>query len=120
MLSGSLAGCLAYTSVYPIDYTRCMISINKVPNNVKFWQTFNYLRKRDGFLKMYRGLSACLIGTFPYCGLKFYFFEYLQRITRKIAKKDSLGKIENLACGSGAGILACSITYPMDIMRKRR
>lgn len=52
-MSGAFAGALAYTAMYPIDYTRCMISINKVPSNIKFFEIFNYLKKRDGFLKMY-------------------------------------------------------------------
>ena len=61
--------------VYPIDYTRCMIAVNKVPGHIKFTKIFMYLRNRDGFFKMYRGLGASLFATIPYGAFKFFFFE---------------------------------------------
>lgn len=118
-MAGSLAGSLAYTVMYPIDYTWCMISINKVPSDIKFINIISYLWKRDGFLKFYWGLSACILGAFPYCGLKFFFFEYFKKAAWVFNKREELTKIENLFCGSLAGISACTISYPLEVLRKR-
>lgn len=82
LLAGSFGGSFAYAAVYPIDYCRTMVSINAVPAKTRFFDVFKYLYMRDGFFKMYRGLSATLLGTFPYCGFKFQAFEFLKNYRR--------------------------------------
>lgn len=74
LLAGSFSGTISYMCIYSIDYSRVMLSVNAIPQNLKLHQAYLYLLKNHGFLKMYRGLSATIIGSFPYCGLKFYFF----------------------------------------------
>lgn len=120
MLAGSLAGSTAYSIMYPIDYTRCMIAINKVPKQIKFLKIPIYLKNRDGFLRLYRGLGATILGIFPYCGLKFGFFEFNKNFIRNFRQKDKLNKLENLFAGSLSGMAALNIIYPLDLLRKRR
>lgn len=74
-----MAGTISFTLVYPLDYTRCMIAVNKVPSHIKFTKIFMYLKNRDGFFKMYRGLGASLISTVPYGAFKFFFFEQYKK-----------------------------------------
>lgn len=75
LLAGCFGGGFAYTTVYPIDFSRTMIAINSVPSDISFIKTFSFLWKKYGFMNMFKGLGATWVGVFPYVGLKFYFYE---------------------------------------------
>ena len=120
LFAGAIGGGLAYNFVYPIDFARTMVSINSVPNDIPFFKILNHLRKKYGFFNMYKGLGANWVGVLPYCGLKFFFFEYFKSFFQKFRNIEKLGKSDNLIAGGLAGALACTITYPLDVIRKRR
>lgn len=62
-------------------------------------------------------LSApSLYGIFPYAGLKFYFYEEMKSHVPEEHKKDITVK---LICGSVAGLLGQSFTYPLDVVRRQ-
>ena len=120
LVAGCFGGGWAYTVVYPIDFSRTMLALDGVPKNVSFWRTFYYLQQRFGFFNMFKGLSATWLGIFPYTGLKFYFFELFKKKMRKMKKTKKLTNEENFICGGGAGGVACVLTYPLDVLRRRR
>ena len=59
-------------------------------------------------------------GIFPYVGLKFAFYEGFKNKYSKIKNKTKLTAVENLILGGIAGTCAVSITYPTDLIRRRR
>lgn len=61
-------------------------------------------------------VGPSLYGIFPYSGLKFYFYEEMKRHVPEDHKKDVTVK---LACGSVAGLLGQTITYPLDVVRRQ-
>lgn len=62
-------------------------------------------------------LSApSLYGILPYAGLKFYFYEEMKSHVLEEHKKDIAIK---LACGSVAGLLGQTFTYPLDVVRRQ-
>lgn len=66
-------------------------------------------------------LFACdtapsLYGIFPYAGLKFYFYEEMKRNVPAEHKNDISLK---LVCGSVAGLLGQTLTYPLDVVRRQ-
>jgi solute carrier family 25 protein 16 len=62
-------------------------------------------------------LSApSLYGIFPYAGLKFYFYEEMKRHVPEEHKKDIVVK---MVCGSVAGLLGQTFTYPLDVVRRQ-
>lgn len=62
-------------------------------------------------------LSApSLYGIFPYAGLKFYFYEEMKRHVPPEHKKSIVFK---LVCGSVAGVLGQTFTYPLDVVRRQ-
>lgn len=60
--------------------------------------------------------APSLYGIFPYAGLKFYFYEEMKRHVPVEHKKNVF---VNLACGSIAGLLSQTITYPLDVVRRQ-
>lgn len=71
----------------------------------------------DCFLKLHVDFSApTLYGIFPYAGLKFYFYEEMKTHVPENHKKDITVK---LVCGSIAGLLGQTFTYPIDVVRRQ-
>lgn len=60
--------------------------------------------------------APSLYGIFPYAGLKFYFYEEMKRHVPEEHKKDITVK---MICGSVAGLLGQTFTYPLDVVRRQ-
>lgn len=79
------------------------------------------LYRNYGLSRLYRGLPATCFGIFPYAGLKFFFFNYYREILSKsFFGAEESNAILNLVCGALAGCSAVSITYPTDLVRRRK
>ncbi|KAG6431711.1 hypothetical protein SASPL_109794 [Salvia splendens] len=77
---------------------------------------FSRIYKEAGMRGLYRGVAPSLYGIFPYAGLKFYFYEEMKRHVPDDRKKDIAVK---LVCGSVAGLLGQTFTYPLDVVRRQ-
>ncbi|KAM8784873.1 mitochondrial thiamine pyrophosphate carrier isoform 3-T3 [Rhynchonycteris naso] len=77
--------------------------------------------RTEGPLVFYKGLNPTLIAIFPYAGFQFSFYNYLQRICEWVmpAEGKKNGNLKNLLCGSGAGVISKTLTYPLDLFKKR-
>lgn len=60
--------------------------------------------------------APTLFGIFPYAGLKFYFYEEMKRHVPEDYKKSIVAK---LTCGSVAGLLGQTFTYPLEVVRRQ-
>jgi hypothetical protein len=60
--------------------------------------------------------APTLFGIFPYAGLKFYFYEEMKRHVPDDYKKSIMAK---LTCGSVAGLLGQTFTYPLEVVRRQ-
>ncbi|KAL4326062.1 hypothetical protein GQ457_11G017370 [Hibiscus cannabinus] len=77
---------------------------------------FSKTYKGSGLRGLYRGVAPSLYGIFPYAGLKFYFYEEMKRHVPDDQKKNIM---VNLVCGSVAGLLGQTFTYPLDVVRRQ-
>ena len=94
----------------------------------------NILRQ-EGIRGLYGGLTPTLVGIIPYAGISFATFETLKGTWRKRAKAkaEAAGEVwdpgapgaaqmpvtTRLLFGGLAGLFAQSMTYPLDIVRRR-
>ena len=69
---------------------------------------------------MFKGLSATWAGVFPYVGLKFYFFELFKNETERYYKGEEISELMTLVYGGLAGCFSTVLTYPLDVVRRRR
>lgn len=76
--------------------------------------------RSEGVLTFYRGLSPTLLAVFPYAGLQFYTYNIFKKLLAPPPKAGkSGGDLRSLVCGSGAGIISKTMTYPFDLFKKR-
>lgn len=130
LLAGSLSGGTAVLFTYPLDLVRTKLAYQVVDTpklNGKGAMSSEHVYKgiRDCFSKtyreagmrgLYRGVAPSLFGIFPYSGLKFYFYEEMKSRVPDDYRKNIMVK---LACGSVAGLLGQTFTYPLDVVRRR-
>ncbi|KAK8957321.1 Mitochondrial adenine nucleotide transporter ADNT1 [Platanthera zijinensis] len=130
LVSGSIAGGTAVLCTYPLDLVRTRLAYQVIkPSTTKFvglsssehvyhgiQDCLKKIYRKNGIRGLYVGVGPSLYGIFPYSGLKFYFYEEMKAHVPEEHKKDIVVK---LACGSVAGLLGQTITYPLDVVRRQ-
>ncbi|KAL6330982.1 hypothetical protein AAG906_009410 [Vitis piasezkii] len=130
LMAGSFAGGTAVLFTYPLDLVRTKLAYQVVGStklNIKgivhaeqayrgILDCFSKTYREAGVRGLYRGGAPALYGIFPYSGLKFYFYEEMKSHVPEKHKKDITVK---LACGSVAGLLGQTLTYPLDVVRRQ-
>ncbi|XP_057787622.1 mitochondrial carrier protein CoAc2-like [Salvia miltiorrhiza] len=130
LVAGSFAGGTAVLFTYPLDLVRTKLAYQVVESSKIAVQRhaqkdifyngirdcFSKIYKEAGMRGLYRGVAPSLYGIFPYAGLKFYFYEEMKRHVPEDHKKDITVK---LVCGSVAGLLGQTFTYPLDVVRRQ-
>ncbi|KAJ6923303.1 mitochondrial carrier protein CoAc2 isoform X1 [Populus alba x Populus x berolinensis] len=130
LVAGSFAGGTAVLLTYPLDLVRTKLAYQIVSSpkaNVNgvigtelvykgIRDCFSKTLKESGLRGLYRGVAPSLYGIFPYAGLKFYFYEEMKRHVPEEHKKDIVVK---MVCGSVAGLLGQTFTYPLDVVRRQ-
>lgn len=129
-IAGGLAGMAAQFSVYPIDTLKFRIQCAPLANlkdkNILF-NTAKQMFQDGGFFIFYRGLSAGLLGMFPYAALDLGTFSALKKwlISRQakemnIPEKDvTLSNLAVLPMGALSGSVGATAVYPINLLRTR-
>lgn len=126
--AGAAAGATATTMTYPLDMLRARFAASATAAKAPLVDVAALVRQR-GIVALYSGLSPTLIGIVPYGGISFATFETLKsmHIKSELTRAESLGEAPSsslpvtvrLFYGGMAGLLAQSITYPLDVVRRR-
>ncbi|KAF9920922.1 hypothetical protein FBU30_009118 [Linnemannia zychae] len=128
LTAGALAGLTSVAFTYPLDIVRTRLSIQSAQMaNTKeaqgalpgIWKTMVIIYKNGGgMVGLYRGLGPTLTGVAPYVALNFQAYEVLRayltppgEVAPSVAMK--------LVCGAVAGSFAQTVTYPLDVLRRR-
>ncbi|KAJ1926571.1 hypothetical protein IWQ60_003687 [Tieghemiomyces parasiticus] len=136
LTAGAGAGIASVAATYPLDIVRTRLSVQsgqldlqdlprdakgrpvipKLPGILDTMKTI--VRTEGGLLGLYAGLWPTLLGVAPYVALNFQCYEVLRKFfTPPGADSPTAGR--KLACGALAGSIAQTITYPLDVLRRR-
>ncbi|XP_056406247.1 mitochondrial thiamine pyrophosphate carrier isoform X2 [Hyla sarda] len=121
-LCGGLAACSATLAVQPLDTLRTRFAAQGEPKVYKtLRQAIVTMYTTEGAFTFYRGLCPTLLAVFPYAGLQFSSFNLLQRIWSWLfpSNHNQRDNLKSLLCGSGAGVISKTVTYPLDLFKKR-
>ncbi|XP_005998293.1 mitochondrial thiamine pyrophosphate carrier [Latimeria chalumnae] len=119
---GGLAACTATVAAQPLDILRTRFAAQGEP---KIYQSIRHavvsIYRNEGPLAFYRGLIPTLIAVFPYAGLQFSSYNLFQQLFSWIVPQNEAraGNLKNLVCGSCAGVISKTLTYPFDLFKKR-
>lgn len=134
LMAGSMAGITAVIFTYPLDMVRARLAF-QVKGELGYngiIHTFKTIyTKEGGFRGYYRGLLPTIVGMAPYAGFSFFTFETLKttglrHFPELLGKPSSdnpdvmvLKTPSSLLCGGIAGAIAQTISYPLDVTRRR-
>lgn len=125
LVSGSLAGAVSVVLTYPLDLTRAQLAVLKKKRDAhgkKIHQSFptvfknNY--KNGGMVGLYRGITPTLLGILPYSGIAFTINEQTKRRIHHATGREPT-TVERMQCGALSGLIAQSMTYPLEVTRRR-
>ncbi|ELU15657.1 hypothetical protein CAPTEDRAFT_187133 [Capitella teleta] len=134
LAAGSLAGMTAVMLTYPLDVIRTRLAFQVAGETVYagIFDAFRVMVTREGGLRaLYKGIVPTMLGMAPYAGLSFYCFEslkvlLLEKFPDLCGKPCSMGDGSlvliipaKLLCGGLAGALAQTVSYPLDVARRK-
>jgi solute carrier family 25 protein 42 len=122
--AGSAAGATATAIVYPLDLIRARYAAHwdKTKRYPSYVAAVRSIVHDEGPRALYSGLTPTLVGIVPYSGITFCAFETLTAAlagVRGLENAKQLQSSETFVCGAVAGLIGQSLTYPLDIIRRR-
>ncbi|KAJ4704571.1 Mitochondrial substrate carrier family protein [Melia azedarach] len=118
-VGGGLAGMTAASATYPLDLVRTRLAAQRQTIYYRgIWHSFHTICRDEGFLGLYKGLGATLLGVGPSIAISFSVYESLRSFWQSQRPSDSTVMV-SLACGSLSGIASSTATFPIDLVRRR-
>ncbi|KAG2296386.1 hypothetical protein Bca52824_043055 [Brassica carinata] len=117
-VSGGLAGITAASATYPLDLVRAAL----LHRNAMYYQgighAFRTICREEGFLGLYKGLGATMLGVGPTLAINFATYESLKSFWLSHRPDDST-LIISLGCGSLAGVASSTGLLFQALRRKQ-
>ncbi|GBF95829.1 mitochondrial carrier protein [Raphidocelis subcapitata] len=124
LIAGGVAGGLSRTAVAPLERLKILMQVqgnDKIYKGV--WQGLMHMARAEGVRGMMKGNWTNCVRIIPNSAMKFFTFEQLCRLMSdhqlETTGSGALTPGLRLAAGAGAGIVAMSATYPLDMVRGR-
>ncbi|EGV92351.1 mitochondrial thiamine pyrophosphate carrier [Cricetulus griseus] len=119
---GGLSAGAATLAVHPVDVLRTRLAAQgepKIYSNLR--DAVSTMYRTEGPLVFYKGLTPTVIAIFPYAGLQFSCYRSLKQVYDWVIPPDGkqTGNLKNLLCGCGSGVISKTLTYPLDLFKKR-
>lgn len=119
LLGGGLAGITAASATYPLDLVRTRLAAQKSVIYYRgIWHAIHTICREEGFIGLYRGLGATLLGVAPSIAISFSVFDTFKSSWLSQRPNDP-PVLVSFACGSISGIASSSATFPLDLVRRR-
>ena len=121
LFAGGLAGALAQTVTYPLDFIRARLTVDlRGEYNGGMWVAMAQVARTEGILSLYRGLLPSICGIVPYVGIDFAVYDTLKSSSMMPRRTDNdeptvPGK---LVAGGIAGAAGQTAAYPLDTVRR--
>ncbi|XAR71978.1 hypothetical protein NMG60_11018449 [Bertholletia excelsa] len=119
LVGGGLAGITAASMTYPLDLVRTRLAAQ---TNVTYyrgiWHALRIISQEEGVFGLYKGLGAALLGVGPNLAISFSVYDTLRSYWQS-QRPDESTVLVSLACGSLSGIASSTVTFPLDLVRRR-
>ncbi|KAG6487306.1 mitochondrial substrate carrier family protein B-like [Zingiber officinale] len=119
LLGGGLAGLTAASIAYPLDLVKTRLSVQ---TNTMYYKGISHalyaICRDEGIRGLYKGLGATLLGVGPNIAISYAAYETLRSQWQSERPSDS-PVLVSLGSGSLAGIASSTVTFPLDLVRRR-
>lgn len=119
-LSGGLSGITASTMTYPLDLVRTRLAAQ---TNAMYYRGISHtlfaICRDEGARGLYKGLGASLLVVGPNLAINFSVYETL-RSHWQVKRPNDSSTLVSLTCGGLSGIASSTLTFPLDLVRRRK
>ncbi|KAG9449286.1 hypothetical protein H6P81_009251 [Aristolochia fimbriata] len=117
-VGGAAAGFVSTLICHPLEVLKDRLTVNR-----EVYPTISLAVQRmyrdGGIGAFYAGISPTLIGMLPYSTCYYFMYETMKQSYCQVNKKKSLSRAEMLLVGALSGFTASTISFPLEVARKR-
>lgn len=119
LLAGGGAGITAASSTYPLDLVRTRLAAQRKERYYKgIKHALQTIHRDEGLKGLYKGMGATLLGVGPNIAINFCVYDTLKSFWT-IGRSEYSGPWTSLVCGSVAGLASSTVSFPLDLVRRR-
>ncbi|KAB2081266.1 hypothetical protein ES319_A05G120100v1 [Gossypium barbadense] len=117
-VAGAAAGIVSTLACHPLEVLKDRLTVSPdIYPSLSI--AISKIYKDGGVGAFYAGLSPTLVGMLPYSTCYYFMYEKLKKSYCQSKKKKSLNRLEMLVVGALAGFTASTISFPLEVARKR-
>ncbi|GER53666.1 mitochondrial substrate carrier family protein [Striga asiatica] len=117
-VAGAAAGIVSTLACHPLEVLKDRLTVSPdIYPNLSI--AIRNMCKDGGIGAFYSGISPTLIGMLPYSTCYYFMYETMKKSYCTAKKKESLSRVEMLLIGALSGLTASTISYPLEVARKR-
>jgi len=117
LLAGGMAGVTSLLCTYPLDLIRSRLTIQTTETKYTgIRDAFRTVIKEEGYKGIYKGMFTSILGVAPYVAINFTTYETLKQ---RFEINNNTTVWKSLAFGAISGATAQTLTYPIDLLRRR-
>ncbi|XP_057968610.1 probable mitochondrial adenine nucleotide transporter BTL1 [Malania oleifera] len=117
-VAGAAAGVVSTLACHPLEVLKDRLTVNPEAYP-SIGISLRKIYKDGGVRALYAGISPTLIGMLPYSTCFYFMYETMKKSYCLAKKKESLNRAEMLLVGALAGFTASTISFPLEVARKR-
>ena len=114
--AGSLSGIVSTVATHPMETLQTRLAVSAVYKSAG--DAVMSIIAKEGPLALFGGLAPSLIGIIPYAGLNLGFYDGLRTLYTKQTGQP-VPKTASLVFGALAGASAATVTFPLEVVRRR-
>ncbi|RWS28810.1 calcium-binding mitochondrial carrier protein SCaMC-1-B-like protein [Leptotrombidium deliense] len=119
-LSGSLAGALSQSVIYPMEVLKTRLCLRNTGQYNGILDASRKIYKNERLKAFYKGYVPNLLGIIPYAGIDLAVYETLKKwYLKSHSQDDNPGVFVLLACGTISSSCGQIASYPLALVRTR-
>ncbi|EIE27681.1 mitochondrial substrate carrier protein [Coccomyxa subellipsoidea C-169] len=116
LTAGAFAGMSAVAVTHPLDVIRLRLSLPRA-GYTGMTNALVTIMRTEGSFALYKGFAPALIGTAPFAALNFASYDLLKKYFFDLDVRPSTAG--TLGMGAASGLLASSVCFPLDTVRRQ-
>ena len=126
LLSGGLSGATTTTLLYPLEFLRTRLAVDIANKGMRKSQQFRgmqdvivYTYKTDGLFGIYKGYATSIVYVAMHRLFYLGGFDVLKTELLNYTNKDALTMPERVGIAQSVSLLAATVCYPLDTVRRQ-
>ena len=115
--AGSMAGVTSTTLCYPLETLRTRLAVSAQYKGIG--DALVQITRAEGPLALYGGLGASIAGVIPYAGVNLAGYDAMRSMYVRVTHEEKIPKGWALVFGAVAGVTAATVTFPLEVVRRR-